>query len=586
MAAIGGEILRTEMPSHQRKTVAVYSYTDETGRTLYENVRFEAKEFLQRHCDGSGRMVWNLKNVRRVPYRLPDLLTLSGDDAVIMAEGEKDADELCRHGLKATNHKNWRPEYNYLLKGKDVVICQDHDAAGVAQALKVAEMVVKDAREIKIIDCFADEPLPEKHGKDVSDYLKAHTFIEFFRLLGHAPVYDSRVSASTHIETDGFSVVCLADVEPKEVVWLWKPFIPLGEFTILEGIEGLGKSWLCYAIGCAVASGAKLPFSEIEPIEPSQVLLLSAEDSLEHTTLPRLAAMNANLEKIHAIENVFALDNPNDLIKFEAVIAQYQPKLVVIDPIFNYTGGKNLNQESESRPIASKLIAIAQRFGCAIIGVRHIGKSKGNGDARAAGLGSISWRASARSALLVGQDTETGEKALCQTKNNLAPIPEFAVAFEIVDGHFRWKGQPSRLTKERMLAQPQNEEVRAEQSEAVEFLRECLSEGERPSKEVEKEAKDLSITKYALGKAKTVLGVKSFKKGGNFGGDKGWYLRLENGDGGPEDADSSDTRNLQQNDSNKTSYHSGLTEECDARENRHLQLVASKSSVTDESTEM
>ena len=53
----------------------------------------------------------------------------------------------------------------------------------------------------------------------------------------------------------------------------------------------------------------------------------------------------------------------------EAVIAEYEPKLVIIDPLFSYTGSKNLNQESDSRPLARKLISIAQKFQCA--GQRH-----------------------------------------------------------------------------------------------------------------------------------------------------------------------------------------------------------------------
>ncbi len=561
-----------------RQIAAVYPYRDEAGQVLYENVRFEPKGFAQRRYDEQGKEVWNLNGIRRVPYRLPELLKLSGNDAFVLTEGEKDADLLVANGLKATSHKNWKPEFNYLLKGFDVIICQDHDKAGVTQVEKVIEMIRRDARAIKIIDCFADDPLPEKHGKDVSDFLNANSFDDFLSLIRQTPSYELAASNKKSGDAGAFSVVSMADVKAMEVIWLWKPFIPLGQFVILEGIEGLGKSWLCSAIACAIASGRKLPFSESEPIEPSNVLLLSAEDSLEYTTKPRLAAMSADLRRIYALEEVFSLDNPVDLIKFESVIIQYEPKLVVIDPMFNYTGGKNLNQESDSRPLAAKLITIAQRYGCTIIGVRHIGKSKGNGDARAAGLGSISWRASARSSLLVGQDAETSEKALCQTKNNLAPEAKFAVGFEIVNGQFLWKSEPSFLTQERMLAQPKNEEARAEQTEAVEFLRESLRDGERPSKELEKEANGLGITKYALTKAKAILGVKSFKKGGNFGGEKGWYFRVENLEDSAEESDLNQKRILQETDSNNTSYRNNLTEEIDSRENRFLQSPATNSS--------
>lgn len=544
---------------------AIYDYRDEGGNLLYQNIRFAGKEFRQRHFDKEGREVWNLNGVRRVPYRLTDLLKLPSHYNFVMAEGEKDADSLTKAGLVATNHKNWRTEFNYLLKGKKVVIFQDHDRAGVEQAEKTAQTICRDAIAIKIVDCFADKPLPDKHGEDVSDYLAKHSFEELLELVQNTP--DWKATVETKAEKSGeriLKVFRMADVKTEEIKWLWKPFIPIGEFTILEGIEGLGKSWTCCAIGCAVADGKKLPFSDSEPTEPGNVLMLSAEDSISHTVKPRLLAMNANLESIYAIDEVFSFGDLKDLVRFEAVVAEYEPRLIIIDPVFSYTGGKDLNQESASRPIAQKLIEIAQKFECAIIGVRHIGKSKGNGDARAAGLGSISWRAAARSVLMVGKDEETGEIGIVHTKSNLAEKSKTAIGFEIRNGQFLWCDKPSSLTAERMLSIPKDDETKAEQTEAVEFLREALKVGERNSKEVQKELRENGITQYAFRKAKTMLGVKSSKKGGNFGGEKGWFIRLpetEVDDSDVEDADSSDVRHLQANESSKTSYSNDLAED-------------------------
>lgn len=562
-----------------RKVAAVYDYTDENGNLIYQNVRFNPKGFGQKHYDTKGREVWNLNRVRRVPYRLPELVKLTELQDVVMAEGEKDADALIKFGFPATSHKNWQKEFNYLVKGKNVLIFQDHDRAGVQQAEKVAKMVFREAKAVKIVDCFADEPVPEKHGKDVSDFLETHDFAELRELINQTPIYIAENEPDSLRRE--LKVVCLADVEATEVVWLWKPFIPIGEFTLMDGMEGIGKSWIGCALACAVAKGSALPFSDSEEIAPSNVLMLSAEDSLSHTVRPRLDSMNADIDRIFAIDGAFSFGDEKDFIMFESFVAEYQPKLVIIDPLFSYTGGKNLNQESESRPIAQKLIAVAQKFDCAIIGVRHIGKAKGNGDARAAGLGSISWRASSRSGLLVGRDEETGETAICHIKSNLAQLADFAVGYEIRNGEFFWKGKQSKLTAEKMLAQPKDADAKAEQTEAVDFLRQCLSEGEKSSKEVDKEAKEVGITNYALRKAKTVLGVESFKKGGNFGGETGWYLRLQNTEdveNKAEDVDFSEFRHLQSNQSDKTSYGNGLAEDVEMNGNQHLQQTKPTSS--------
>lgn len=580
---IGALGIPTNGGESQKRFEAIYNYTDETGTVLYQNVRYEGKDFRWRHLDRNGREVWNLNNVRRIPYRLPDLLSLPTHYDFVLAEGEKDADSLREKGLIATNHKNWQSEFNYLLKGRKVIIFQDHDRPGVKNAEKVAQVIFHDAKAVKIVDCFAGEPLPDKHGKDVSDYLKAHGFEELNELILRTPNWEPLASPVVSSEADQqeLKVLRLSDVKAEEIVWLWKPFIPIGEFTIVEGIEGLGKSWISCALACAVAGGRKLPFGDSEPLEPGNVLMLSAEDSLSHTVKPRLLSMNANLDRIFAIDEVFSFSDFKDLIKFEAVIIEYQPKLVIIDPIFSYTGGKNLNQESDSRPIARKLIEIAQKYNCAIAGVRHIGKAKGNGDARAAGLGSIAWRASARSVLLVGKDEETGEKAVCQTKNNLAEESKISVGFEIENGKFFWKAEPSRLTKEKMLSQPKDDEAKAEQTEAVEFLREALRNGECSSKEIEKEARGAGVSTYALRKAKTALNIESFKKGGNFGGEKGWYMRLPDAEKVDQDAEDVDSLNfgyLQSNITNKTAYTNRLSEDVEKALTPRLQSALSASS--------
>lgn len=369
------------------------------------------------------------------------------------------------------------------------------------------------------------------------------------------------------------------DVVQKKIHWLWNPFIAMGEFTILEGMEGLGKSWIACAIATAIAGGCALPFHSGDPIIPSNVLILSAEDSLSHTIKPRLELMGADQSRIFAIGDVFSLDSERDLIHFEAIIAEYKPKLIIIDPMFSYTGGKDLNNEHSSRPLARKLIAIAQKFECAIVGIRHIGKSKGNGEARSAGLGSIAWRASARSVILVGQDPDTGECALCQTKNNLAEQGKISVGFEIKGGNLMWHATPSNLSKERMLAQSSDQDAKAEQCDAEAFLKDFLQDGEKASKEVQKEAKTLGISSYALRRARVSLGVRSIKKGGNFGGVNAWFLSLKTANEKAEEAAPLDTRLHQANSSSKSSYSNSLTEEVAFAASDHLQRVYTPTSI-------
>ena len=104
-----------------------YDYPDENGTVLYQKVRAFPKKFWLQKPDGG-----KLNGVRRVLYRLPELIKSSGP--VFIVGGEKDVETLRKHGLTATTNDNgegnWRPEFNQHLKDRDVVILEDNDEKG------------------------------------------------------------------------------------------------------------------------------------------------------------------------------------------------------------------------------------------------------------------------------------------------------------------------------------------------------------------------------------------------------------------------------------------------------------------------
>ena len=114
--------------------VATYDYTDESGNLLYQTCRYQPKDFRQRRPDGKGGWINNLQGVRRVLYRLPEVLKAQ---TVCVPEGEKDCDNLAKFGFVATTNPlgagKWRDEYSETLRGKDVIVfgdVGDDDGAG------------------------------------------------------------------------------------------------------------------------------------------------------------------------------------------------------------------------------------------------------------------------------------------------------------------------------------------------------------------------------------------------------------------------------------------------------------------------
>ncbi len=153
----------------QFNILATYPYRDERGKLLYEVVRLDPKDFRQRRPDGKGGWSWKLGDVRRVIYRLPEVIKeAKGGGTVYVVEGEKDVAALVGVGLCATCNcggaGKWLAEYAKAFTGAArVVIIADKDEPGRKHAVKVAAAVTDLVKDVRVIEC------PDVGGKTVKD---------------------------------------------------------------------------------------------------------------------------------------------------------------------------------------------------------------------------------------------------------------------------------------------------------------------------------------------------------------------------------------------------------------------------------
>ncbi len=114
--------------------VATFPYCDEAGKLLFQVCRTVTKRFYQRRPNGSDKWINDIQGVRRVLYRLPELIASRGQGPVFLAEGEKHVDLILAWGLRATCNPmgagKWEPEYTEFLRGEDVVLLPDNDDPG------------------------------------------------------------------------------------------------------------------------------------------------------------------------------------------------------------------------------------------------------------------------------------------------------------------------------------------------------------------------------------------------------------------------------------------------------------------------
>ncbi len=526
----GGELLA--------EVEAVYDYRDGDGRLLYQVLRKRDKQFPCRRPLPGGGWAWNLDGIERVLYRLPETRAAVGaDETVFVVEGEKDANRLAALGLAATTSPGgagkWQAAYGAPLRGARVVILPDNDSVGRKHAETVARSLVTmrggAAAEVRVLELAG---LAEKG--DVSDWIAqreragrtaAEIRRELEELAAVAPTCreeSGRPAAAAPAAGGRRSRVRrAADVAPQAVSFLWRPYLPCGKLTLLEGDPGQGKSWIAAALATAGSRGDGLPGGAA--FEPFRTLIFTAEDGLGDTLRPRLDLLGADLGAVLLHDDPLDLAQGEDFAEVEQAVSDYRPRLVILDPIVAYLGARtDVYRANEVRSILAPLARLADRYGCAVLAVRHLNKSRGNRSIYA-GQGSIDFTAAARSVLLAGcGGDDAADRAFVHIKCNLAGLGP-TLAYSIGEAGFRWAGE-SPLRASDLLAPEATVEEVSTLDEARAFLRSLLAAGALATAEIYAAARQAGISEPTLRRAKQREGIAARRHGYGAGGTWRWSL--------------------------------------------------------------
>jgi putative DNA primase/helicase len=385
----------------------VYQYKDEGGGVLFEVCRYELdggkKTFRQRHMNGSDEYKWNLDGVRRVPYGLPQLLKAPPDKPIFIVEGEKDVQRLFKERLVATTNPGgagkWRDEYNEPLRGRQVVVLPDNDPPGKAHAEAVARSLQGCARSVKIL------ALPELREKgDVSDWLDAgHTAEELLKLTATTP--DAPRTAS---RTAGFEFTSLSDLmnEPEiETDWLVDGMLPVGGISIMAARPKVGKSTLARNLALAVARGSHFLHRHTTQ---GRVLYVALEERRADVAR-QFARMGAQSEPI-AIHTGSAPERA--LQALTDAIIEFQPSLVVIDPLIRFFRFKDANDYNEVYRTLGPIVELSQRTNCHILLLHHTSKLSVAEHGSAALMASTAFGGAVHCTFLLNRNYETNQRTV------------------------------------------------------------------------------------------------------------------------------------------------------------------------------
>jgi putative DNA primase/helicase len=358
----------------QRKIVATYDYRDEHNTLLFQVVRFSPKGFSQRKPDGKGGWLYNLKDTRRVLYRLSEILQA---ETVFLFEGEKDCDKARSLGLCATTNPQgagkWRPEYSECLRGKHAVIILDNDDVGEQHAQDVARSLLPVAATVKVVR------LPRLPAKgDVSDWLGAgHTKEELTALVTATPLLQAEdLRAEQRPQSNTLTLTKLSDLlnEPEEQVsWLVEKRLPSAGFSVLVAKPKAGKSTLARNLALAVAQGKTFLDNATQQ---GPVIYLALEEKRSEVK-KHFSEMGATgTEEIY----VHAASAPADALEqIRAVANDKKPVLIIIDPLFRFTRVKDGNDYAQMTAVLEPVLVLARETKAHVLCVHHAGKGDREG---------------------------------------------------------------------------------------------------------------------------------------------------------------------------------------------------------------
>ena len=398
--------------------------------------------------------------------------------------------------------KNWQ-QHNYLSLGgvsgkalqqflserpdvERVFLCLDADKAGEDACKRLTALLPDTVSVTRIQPCM----------KDWNDVLVHRAEIPNRN-------YFKSIVLKEPSKPETVKIIRMSDVELTPVDWLWKPYLPFGKLSVLQGNPGEGKTYFAMHLAAACTNGKLLP--NMERMEPFNVIYQTAEDGLGDTVKPRLIEAGADLDRVLVIDDSDVQLTLSDE-RIEKAIVENNARLVIIDPIQAYLGADvDMNRANEVRPIFMRLGQVAQRTGCAILLIGHLNKAAGMQSLQR-GLGSIDIAAAVRSVMFIGKlKHDPTMRILTHEKSSLAP-PGASLAFSLGDeGGFRWVGEYD-ITADEMLSgiEPQRE---TKTQQAKDLICTLLAGGKQVfSEDIDKAALERGIPGRTVRDAKRELG--------------------------------------------------------------------------------
>lgn len=388
----------------QPKEKEEYRYLDKdksVNRVMVRNVN--EKTFYKKSLGGKEKPV--------ILYNLPNVIkAVKIGKPIYFVEGEKDANSgntmtgevftTSPFGGGNVDKADMTP-----LKGAHVIAIADKDDTGKKWKKKLASALNG------ITKCI--EWKEAKKGKDLTDHLASGETLQTLKN-----------SAPPKTGERKFKLIGVKDMTFTNYGDIWRGRIPQYAPTMLVGDSGIGKSFMAVYLAAQYSNGTLEGDCERTP---QNVIYVDLDNGSNQNIAFRMKSAGANLDYIRfpVIDlgdgETEMPDSKEILNNLEPSLEQYPNSLVILDPASNLLEGKNDSADDVSQ-FMRNFQCVADRTKTTFLLIAHT--NKGGGRAGDKVLGSVKWKASARSMFLMAANEDKGTTVLSHVKSNDTELAE------------------------------------------------------------------------------------------------------------------------------------------------------------------
>lgn len=324
----------------------------------------------------TGCNKYNLQGLKSGLFGL-NRLSQEKDKLVVLCEGIFDAMMLdyqlknnrAKYDILALPGSNYKA-LSELLKGRKVRTVFDNDDGGEKHRQAVTKHLAKDAAELHQV--FWPENTPA--GYDLCDFVQNNPSEN---LIGWTRKHAVKCSETRQLRFLSGTDLLKSESYRRRKSWIWKDHIPTRCYISMSGYQGTMKSTICRDLAARVTKGSKMPDGSKLGVEPSDVLYVSAEDEIEDV-LDSFLEHGGDPGRIHIhglqIDDgeEYVLNLLRDLPEIGNRVKQSGAKLVIVDGQNSLLGDADYSSDAKARSqITNKLVAFAQKYDVALIGIRN-----------------------------------------------------------------------------------------------------------------------------------------------------------------------------------------------------------------------